>query len=210
MTKALEDFFNLPKTAKKDDDDDFEEDFETANSVATIEEMKNAIESVDKIDLALPMVKNLEASDRDMDELAALAKEKFHDLMDLGMNVEPRFSGPILQTASTLLGHAITAKQAKIDKKLKMIELQLKKAKLDQTTKKSDDNSDTSNGIVLDRNELIKTIIATKKEEKITYQIETVKKDPPIITIESEEQKETDTGEDEFAEEHRIDGKTDK
>lgn len=210
MTKALEDFFNLPKTAKKDDDDDFEDDFETANSVATIEEMKNAIESVDKIDLALPMVKNLEASDRDMDELAALAKEKFHDLMDLGMNVEPRFSGPILQTASTLLGHAITAKQAKIDKKLKMIELQLKKAKLDQTTKKSDDNSDTSNGIVLDRNELIKTIIATKKEEKITYQIETVKKDPPIITIESEEQKETDTGEDEFAEEHKIDGNSDK
>lgn len=209
MTKALEDFFNLPKTAKKDDDDDFEDDFETANSVATIEEMKNAIESVDKIDLALPMVKNLEASDRDMDELAALAKEKFHDLMDLGMNVEPRFSGPILQTASTLLGHAITAKQAKIDKKLKMIELQLKKAKLDQTTKKSDDNSDTSNGIVLDRNELIKTIIATKKEEKITYQIETVKKEPSTVTIEPEEI-EYVASDDEFAEEPENDGKTDK
>jgi hypothetical protein len=32
-----------------------------------------------------------------------------------------------------MLGHALTAKTAKLNKKLKMVELQMKKVKLDQT-----------------------------------------------------------------------------
>lgn len=48
------------------------------------------------------------------------------------MQVEARFSAELFNAAGTMLGHAITAKTAKINKKLKMIELQLKKALLDQ------------------------------------------------------------------------------
>jgi hypothetical protein len=63
------------------------------------------------------------------------------------------------------LGHAITAKQAKIDKKLRMIELQLKKARLDQTANKNqEDEPQSATGMVLDRNELIKTILANNKK----------------------------------------------
>ena len=83
-----------------------------------IKELQEVMEGIDKIEQALPMVKNLETADREMDHLAQLAEDKFQELMDLGMSVEPRFSGTILQTAGTLLGHAIAAKQAKIDKKL--------------------------------------------------------------------------------------------
>ena len=87
------------------------------------------------------------------------------------MNVEPRFSGVILQTASTLLGHAITAKTAKLDKKLKMVQLQLAKAKLDYQIEKDSKNANIAEdepidgkGIVLDRNELIKQILG--KQDK--------------------------------------------
>jgi hypothetical protein len=86
-------------------------------------------------------------------------------MVDLGMNVDPRFSGVILQTASTMLGHAITAKTAKMDKKLKMIQLQLQKAKLDQQIKKDagkakdDEEPIDGKGMVLDRNELLKQIL---------------------------------------------------
>jgi len=83
------------------------------------------------------------------------------------MNVEARFSGHILATAGTLLGHAITAKQAKLDKKLKMVDLQLKKMRLDQQAAKDAEKNDGNKlldaedgkGMILDRNELLKQIL---------------------------------------------------
>lgn len=155
MTKRLEEFFNLP--AK-------EETVAPVDNIPDIEEIREVMTGIDKIEQALPMVKNLETTDREMDHLATLAEEKFQDLMDLGMNVEPRFSGPILQTAGTLLGHAITARQAKIDKKLRMIELQIKKARLDQTAPQTEENPINSTGMVLDRSELIRQILESNKK----------------------------------------------
>ena len=88
--------------------------------------------------------------------------------MDLGMNVEPRFAGVIMQTAGVLLGHAITAKTAKLDKKLKMVQLQLAKAKLDYQIEKDAaskgpvEEAIEGHGVVFDRNELLKQIMGKK------------------------------------------------
>ena len=51
---------------------------------------------------------------------------------------------PIFDSASKMLTAALTAKQHKMDKKLKMIELQMRKAKLDLDERKLDmkENSD--------------------------------------------------------------------
>ena len=114
--------------------------------------------SIDKIELALPAVRGLESSDGEMDELAAMAVKEFNNLLDLGMNVDSRYASEIFGVASQMLGHAITAKNAKINKKLKIIELQLKKAKLDIDTG-SDDNLPTAQGHVLDRNELLSRLL---------------------------------------------------
>jgi hypothetical protein len=157
MTQKLEELFNLPPP-----------DATTPEEAKTsIEENRAIIKEVDlaidKIDAALPFVNDLDTSDRELDELSDLAKEKFQDLIDLGMNVEARFSGHILATAGTLLGHAITAKQAKLDKKLRMVDLQLKKARLDQQNSKNDGEKliDAADGkaVILDRNELLKQIL---------------------------------------------------
>ena len=158
MTKKLSELFNLPEGTEANDEIDEDLSVQLAEQQQVLHNVDLAI---DKIDAALPMVKNLEADDNDLDELANLAKEKFNELMDLGFNVEPRYSSEILQTASTLLGHAIAAKTAKMDKKLKMIQLQLNKAKLDQSAEKSDasDKPIDGQGIILDRNELLKAII---------------------------------------------------
>lgn len=119
--------------------------------------------AIDKIDAALPLVRDLDTADSELDELAKLAQSKAEDLIDLGMNIEPRFSGVILQTAGMLLGHAITAKTAKIDKKLRMINLQLQKAKLDHQIKKdagtAQDQAIDGEGLLLDRNDLLKQIL---------------------------------------------------
>jgi hypothetical protein len=76
------------------------------------------------------------------------------------MNVEARYSGRLFEVAASMLGHAISAKTAKLDKKLKMIDLQLKKQKLDQDTA-SDDKGINLNGdgfIVTDRNSLLEKL----------------------------------------------------
>ena len=150
----------------------------TAESAkTTIEENREIIQAVDtaidKIDAALPYVDDLDTSDKELDDLSDLAKEKFQDLIDLGMNVEARFSGHILATAGTLLGHAITAKQAKLDKKLRMVDLQLKKARLDAQIAKDSNKSDgdkiidaeDGKAVILDRNELLKQILGTKSKD---------------------------------------------
>jgi hypothetical protein len=161
MTKKLTDLFDLPEIA---------ENAETTNeALQTIKDNKEIIaqvnEAIDKIDIALPTVKDLDASDAEMDELADLAKEKFNDLMDLGMNMDPRFGGVVFQTAGTLLGHAITAKTAKMDKKLRMVSLQLQKARLDHQISKDnpDDKPIDGQGVILDRNALLDQILQKNK-----------------------------------------------
>lgn len=163
MTKKLEDLFDLPSSTADTD--------ETVPDIAAtqyaITEIDNAI---DKIDAALPGVRDLEASDGDMDELAQKATETFDDLMDLGMQVDSRYASEIFAVAGAMLGHALTAKTAKMNKKLKMIQLQLQKAKLDlDREKRTGDNEpesvETAEGQVLSRNDLLDRLIGTRDQK---------------------------------------------
>jgi len=154
MTKKLEEVLNLPENKK------------IIKEESKVKEKPEAflrdMEEFDKITAALPQVKGLgDISDKEFDALADRATNAYDDLMDLGMNVEARYSGRIFEVAGTMLKNAIDAKAAKIDKKLKMIELQLKKQKIDQEA-----NSDNTKGldipgngyIIADRNSLLEKL----------------------------------------------------
>jgi hypothetical protein len=105
------------------------------------------------------------AEDAEIDKYAEESYQSYKDLMDLGMNIEPRLAGRIMEVASSMMSNAINAKNIKVDKKLKMIELQLKKMKLDQG--KPDEDVVTGTGsVIADRNELIKQILANNKNDK--------------------------------------------
>lgn len=160
MTKKLEELFDIASN----------EDNELNEPIPGVAEevTKEALSNLEKIETALPTVRGLEASDREMDELSKKAETSFQDLMDLGMQVDSRFSGDIFSVASNMLNHAITAKTAKLNKKLKMIDLQLKKATLDQRQAKADekiDNIPLGEGQNLDRNELLRVLSAKNSEE---------------------------------------------
>lgn len=151
MTKKLEELFEL---AASDDND-----LTIPLPDVTEEVTENALSTLDKIEAALPQVKGLEAADSEMDELADMATSSYKDLMDLGMQVESRFSSEIFNSASSMLGHAITAKTAKINKKLKMLDLQMKKAQLDAKNAAKNEEIEATplgQGQSLDRNELLK------------------------------------------------------
>lgn len=160
MTKKLEELLNLPESKKI-----IKQEEKEAKKAEVAKPFLRDMSDFDKISAALPQVKGLgDASDAEFDALAQRATDAYDDLMDLGMNVEARYSGQILQTAGVLLGHAITAKQAKIDKKLRMVDLQLKKMRLDQSaTKELSGSPVEGHAVVLDRNELLKQILADNK-----------------------------------------------
>jgi uncharacterized protein YacL (UPF0231 family) len=154
MTKKLEEILNLPESKKIIKQ-------EEKKQVSVPEPLLRDINEYDKISAALPMVKGLgDLGDAELDELAQKAKDAYEDIMDLGMNVEARYSARMFEVAASMLGHAITAKSAKLDKKLKMIDLQLKKQKLDNDANGTDD-SVTIQGdgvIITDRNSLLEKL----------------------------------------------------
>jgi hypothetical protein len=158
MTKKLSELFDLPLDSEQEPSEDL---------IPVPEEITTqAYNNLEKIENALPQVRGLEATDTEMDELADLAKDSYTDLMELGMQVDSRFAAEIFSTAGTMLGHAITAKTAKVNKKIKMIELQLKKAaldaKLNEKTKEIESIPQGNGSTLLDRNELLKSLIASK------------------------------------------------
>jgi hypothetical protein len=158
MTKKLEELFELTSSGTTEITEPLPEDAQ--------EITESALTALDKIEAALPQVRGLEAADEEMDELASMATASYKDLMDLGMQVESRFSSEIFNSAGTMLGHAITAKTAKINKKLKMLDLQLKKAGLDAKTASKEEeleNTPLGEGQALDRNELLKVLAAKKQ-----------------------------------------------
>ena len=160
MTKRLEELFELPQ----EEIDSLSVPIpDTAQEITT-----TALDNLEKIENALPQVRGLETADGELDELAALATGSYKDLIDLGMQVDSRFASEIFNSAGTMLGHAITAKTAKINKKLKMIELQLKKATLDQKIQSKVEEVESTpvgQGKALDRNEILK-MLASKNDEK--------------------------------------------
>lgn len=160
MTKKLQELFELPQ----EEIDSLAKPIPDNAEIVTTE----AITTLDKINAALPQVRGLDATDTEMDELADLATNSYKDLMSLGMEVDSRFSAEIFSVAGNMLNHAITAKTAKMNKKLKMIELQLRKAVLDQKIANKNEEVEVTplgEGTSLDRNELLK-ILSTKNKDQ--------------------------------------------
>lgn len=160
MTRKLEELFDLPPTEQEIDS--------AVPALPTNRDTLAALDAtIDKIDDALPAVRGLESTDAEMDELASLATGSYKDLMDLGMQVDSRFASEIFSVASNMLGHAITAKTAKLDKKLKMIDLQMKKMRLDQQAAEKEGESgptQTAQGMVLNRNDLLDRLLKDNKK----------------------------------------------
>jgi len=160
MTRKLEELFDFPPSNSVQED-------EPASVPATQIALKEINDTIDKIDAALPAVHDLETGDRELDDLATKATETFDDLMDLGMQVDSRYSSEIFAVASTMLGHALTAKTAKLNKKLKMIDLQMKKLKLDQDQARNapEEAVETAHGQVLSRNDLLERLLASRDQK---------------------------------------------
>ena len=169
MTKKLEDLLNMPDSkeivdgAKEEDNNDKKEQKSSAQK-----DVIRDMSEFDKITEALPAVKGLgDMADNELNDVSDKAMTAYEDLMDLGMNVESRYSGRIFEVAGSMLKTGLDAKTAKLDKKLKMIELQLKKEKQDKDNKlEGDENIVNGDGyVVTDRNSLLERLKGLDKDK---------------------------------------------
>jgi hypothetical protein len=166
MTKKLEDLLNLPDSKEIIEQAEEQEKEQKQYEVEQAETFRDIAE-FDKIAAALPAVKGLgEMADKELNEVADKAMSAYEDLMDLGMNVESRYSGRVFEVAGGMLKTSLDAKVAKLDKKLKMVELQLKKEKQDADTKGSDGDIINGEGyVVTDRNSLLERLKGLDKDK---------------------------------------------
>lgn len=163
MTKKLEDLLNLPDAKEMIEE---EQSKKAQEAIVEQEDTIRDIAEFDKISSALPQVKGLgELADKELNEVSDKAMQAYEDLMDLGMNVESRYSGRVFEVAGTMLKTNLDAKVAKLDKKLKMVELQLKKEKLDKDSFSPTGITEGEGYVVTDRNSLLERLKAVDKDK---------------------------------------------
>jgi hypothetical protein len=167
MTKKLEELLDLPDAKEIIKNAESQEDAQKSHEIERQQETMRDIAEFDKIASALPAVKGLgEMADKELNEVAQKAMDAYDDLMDLGMNVESRYSGRVFEVAGGMLKTSLDAKVAKLDKKLKMIDLQLKKQKLDSDSGSGEDGMVNGEGyVVSDRNSLLERLKGLDKDK---------------------------------------------
>lgn len=151
MTKKLEEEFNLPPM------DEAIEAEVTADEPQNIQTVEDAISVSEKINNALAEVRGMEHHDKEMDTIATQAVESYEQLMSLGMNMTDMAAGSVFNNAANMLKIALEAKDSKVHRKLKQVDLMLKKANLDHRVQSKDGGGDFS-ATSLNRNELLKIL----------------------------------------------------
>lgn len=162
MTKKLEETFDI-NPVEKEEVVHIVPSFNESRELTSI--LSEQMATTDKIDASLPMVQGLNEHDTDMDTIHKKAMDTFEELISLGMNVEVHAGAKLMETANQMLKTAMEAKDSKVDRKLKMLNLQLNKAKLDLAIEKEaknksagDNDIEADGHIVVDRNELMKRL----------------------------------------------------
>ena len=167
MTKKLEELFNIPSMEDEPDTELVEPDFDDADDTEVVEvdteteimEITEAMELATRINTALAEVRGMEEHDGEMDEIAQKALDNFDQLMSLGMNLTDMAAGPVFSSATQMLKVALDARDSKVTRKLKQVDMMIKKANLDHrkdTAKGGEAQQVQPN--VYDRNELLKML----------------------------------------------------
>jgi hypothetical protein len=164
----LEDTFNIPDTIDQLQmnanavSEAFSQEPDNDLDILIDEYAKSVkIDFVDTTDLA--------KYDREMDEVSEKTLQEFEDLMILGKDVEVRHSGEIFSAAAQMAKLTLDARTNKMNARLKMAELAIRKQRNDLLQQKQNTNKDDDSDIegeVLSRDELLKIAEEHKKSQK--------------------------------------------
>lgn len=130
--------------------------YETETNVST-DEMKTALDAAKDLKRSLNIIPDVLEKEIEIDEIADAASKYFEDIMDKAFNTEDRFAPELFNAANALLKTALDGKNAIMNAKLKLLDLELKKLRAEpnkQTEREINPSGDTVT--LSDRNSLLK------------------------------------------------------
>ena len=151
MNTHLANTFDLPDYQQPNEDD-------IRAAMENAQDLEKTLKDINGFDAHDAEMDGIAIHDTEMDEISEMALSAHKDLLELGMNVDTRTAGEILGTSATMLKIAMDARNSKMDKKLKLIKLQMDKMKLDHALAKEDNTPVDGGALTMDRNELIAQI----------------------------------------------------
>ena len=95
-----------------------------------LKEIEQCSTALDKINNALPQIENIGGADEEYDFCKDKALALYVKLNGLLENVEDRFAATVAASANQALKTAVDATNAKVDRKLKMVQLQVQQEKV--------------------------------------------------------------------------------
>lgn len=125
---------------------------------------QDAVDVIDSREERILSVVDMTQYDQDVDTVFKEAMGAFRDIMMLGNEAPAPSAGKMFEAAANFAKIALDSKNSKMKVRLDAIDLALKKQKLDGSTKDTQQPlKDAGSGIILDRNELLKSIRAELK-----------------------------------------------
>lgn len=141
----------------------YQDDEEESNDDISLEQARNAMEALKKMRVQLRDIPDITSRKAMLDKLAEKAEEKFNDIFDRAFNCEDRYASEMINAATAMLKIALDAHSKVIDSDVKLIDLQIKKDKieieLNQNKKPNDGtgnsvpNSEGEKVLLMNRNE---------------------------------------------------------
>lgn len=155
--KKLEELLNLsPMPEIQLREDTLPELGPEESSLVTMEE---------KVEHALTVVGDLNIHDAEMDRIAQEALESYEEFKQFGLNSSEAHAGKILDSATAMLKTALEARDSKAQRRMKTLDLQLKKMRLDLQKLKNSDESHLPDGGEFDRNHLLRLLAGNGPEK---------------------------------------------
>lgn len=129
MTSKLEETFGIPPSDQESEDISDQMIQEQEGEAV---KLLNALTNAEKIDVALATVEDLQSYVDEMDEISKKALDAYEEMVRLGMNAPISNAARLLEVSNMMLRTALDARSNKAVHKLRTVELQIRKARLDQ------------------------------------------------------------------------------
>lgn len=107
------------------------EEDELDSDEISLEQAKAAMKQLKDMRVQLRDIPDITARKKQLDRLAEMAERKFEDIFDRAFNCEDRFASEMLNAANAMLKIALDAHAKIIDSDVKLVDIQLKKDKME-------------------------------------------------------------------------------
>lgn len=121
----------------------------------------------------MPSEYGIEKHDEEMNTIIDAAITAHKDLVEIGMNMEPKNAGELLNPAMKALEIALKASQSKVDSRIKVEKVMIERERSDFDTKKNVEETDVNDGdvetlkggFVASREDILKNLRESQKKK---------------------------------------------